>query len=103
MIEIAENETLFQDLDTGIKYHEITKEMIEGCVDDQIDNAYEPWAPIGKNASIVEPASKCFKMFRPELYTQWIMEYIEANNIEVVENGEVTRYFEYDEDANEKK
>ena len=31
MIEINDK-GLFQDLRTGLKYHEITKEMIEGCL-----------------------------------------------------------------------
>jgi hypothetical protein len=97
MIEINDK-GLFQDLHTGLKYHEITREMIEGCLDDEIDNAYEGWKP---TKSDNYPASRCFKLLSPIMYADWMKDYMRRNNIIALECEDGVRYFELDEDAND--
>ena len=66
-------------------YIQITREMIEGCLDDELDEMYEPWIP-NKNAKneIVIPASKCFKTLQSRLYEELVMEYCERNRIKII-------------------
>jgi hypothetical protein len=97
MIEINDK-GLFQDYCTGLKYHEITKEMIEGCLDDEIDNAYEGWS---FTKDEVYPASRCLKVLNSGLYSQMVLDYMERNNIIPLDCEEGVRYFELDEDAND--
>lgn len=101
MIELEEG--IFQDSKSGNKYIEITKEMIVERIDNDIDNFYAPWTPAGPKATIQEKASTCFKMLRPELYDEWFLDYLSDNNIEAVNEGGKTRYFEYNEDAHQER
>ena len=97
MIEINDK-GLFQDLRTGLKYHEITKEMIEGCLDDEIDNAFEDSL---KQVNENYPSSRHFKIISPGLYSDWLMDYMKRNNIIALDCEEGVRYFEIDEDEND--
>lgn len=66
-------------------YVQITREMIEGCLDDELDEMYEPWIP-NKDAKnvITIPASKCFKTFYPGHYEELMMNYCERNHIKII-------------------
>lgn len=98
MIEINDNH-LFQDLRSGLKYHEITKEMIEGCLDDEIDNAYGPY--IDPQTRVIIPQSIRLKTLDPKQYSRLVIDYMERNRIIALDCSQGVRYFEYDEDANE--
>lgn len=97
MIEINDK-GLFKDMRTGLRYYEITKEMIEGCLDDEIDNSYEGW---GLTKDEVYPASRCLKVLNPGLYAQRVEDYMRRNNIIAWDCEEGVRYFEFDEDEND--
>lgn len=94
MIEINDK-CLFQDIRTGIKYHEVTKEMIEGCMDDEIDNVFKEWS---KTKGEVYPVSRCLKVSNPGLYSKMLLSYMERNKIIPLDSEEGVRYFELDED-----
>lgn len=96
MIEINDK-GLFQDIRTGLKYNEITKEMIEGCLDDEIDNSYEGWC---FTKDEVYPASRCLKILNPGLYAEWVLKYMERNKIIPLDCKEGVRYFELNENEN---
>jgi hypothetical protein len=98
MIEINDK-GLFQDLRTGLKYHEITREMIEGCLDDEIDMAFEESKKVTPDGGY--PSSRCFKMLSPIMYADWMKDYMRRNNIIALECEEGVRYFEFDEDEND--
>jgi hypothetical protein len=98
MIEINDK-GLFQDLRTGLKYNEITKEMIEGCLDDEIAIAFAE--RLGKTEDEAYPAARNLKNAKPEVYAKWAMDYMERNNIIALDCEEGVRYFELDEDAND--
>jgi hypothetical protein len=98
MIEINDK-GLFQDLRTGLKYHEITKEMIEGCLDDEI--AFIFAERLGKSEDEAYPVAKNLKNAKHEVYAKWAMDYMERNNIIALDCEEGVRYFEFDEDEND--
>jgi hypothetical protein len=98
MVEINDK-GLFQDLRTGLKYHEITREMIEGCLDDEIDNAYEPY--IDPQTQVILPQSVRLKTLDPKQYSERVIEYMEWNKIIALDCEEGVRYFEFDEDEND--
>lgn len=97
MIEIN-GKGLFQDLRTGLKYHEITREMIEGCLDDEIDIIFEE-SSFTKDE--VRPVSRCLKALNPGLYNKMLLSYMEQNKIIPLDSREGVRYFEFAEDEND--
>lgn len=67
------------------KYEQITREMIEGCIDDELDEMYDPWIPNKNDKTVINiPASKCFKTFQPRLYEELVMNYCERNRIKII-------------------
>jgi hypothetical protein len=93
MIEINDK-GLFQDYRTGLKYNEITKEMIEEGLDNEIDNSCEGWRPTKED---FYPASRCFKMVSPGLYADWVTDYMKRNKIIALDCKEGVRYFKLNE------
>ena len=87
-------------LDNIEKYNEITREMIEGCLDDEINEIANPWEPIeGKKIE----ASEIYKNMFSVRYEEWVNDYCERNNITIVKEQEEdrtfkTRYFELKEE-----
>ena len=77
------------------EYNELSKEMIDGAVDDDIDNMFNPF--IGNGEEI--PASEIFKKMRPNDYGKFRTEYCNRYNIliEAFNDGRI-RYFELPED-----
>ena len=59
----------------------ITREMIEGCLDDELDIMYDGWTSADNNlsASGSEIIKKCF----PDKYEEYVKEYCERNNISI--------------------
>lgn len=96
MIEINDK-GLFQDFRTGLKYNEITKEMIEKGLDDEIDKSCEGWRPTKEE---FYPASRCFKMVCPGFYSAWVKDYMRRNEIIALDCKEGVRYFELNENEN---
>ena len=76
---------------------ELTKEMIEGALDDDLDNMYEPYNCLATDEQI--PASKIIRLVYPEKYARYFENYIDRNHIiwEPFSDGKV-RYFELPED-----
>lgn len=82
-------------------YIQIAREMIEGCLDDELDEMYEPWIPNKNDKNIINiPASKCFKTFQPRLYEELVMNYCERNRIKIIveRSSGKTIYLESKED-----
>ena len=71
---------------------ELTKEMVEGALDDDLDNMYEPYSIAALDEEI--PASLIIKTFAPSKYAKYIKEYCERNHILVMEENGEKRYFE---------
>lgn len=66
-------------------YVQITREMIEGCLDDELDEMYEPWIPNKDAKNVINvPASKCFKTFYSGHYEELVMNYCERNHIKII-------------------
>ena len=66
-------------------YVQITREMIEGCLDNDLDEMYEPWIPNKNDKNVINiPASKCFKTFQPRLYEELVTNYCERNRIKII-------------------
>lgn len=59
----------------------ITREMIEGCLDDELNIMYDEWtSPNGNlSASGSEIIKKCF----PDKYEEFVKEYCDRNNISI--------------------
>jgi hypothetical protein len=59
----------------------ITREMIEGCLDDELDIMYDGWTSSTGNlsASGSEIIKKCF----PDKYEEYVKEYCDRNNISI--------------------
>lgn len=59
----------------------ITREMIEGCLDDELDIMYDEWTSSNSNlsASGSEIIKKCF----PDKYEEYVKEYCDRNNISI--------------------
>ena len=75
--------------------NKITFQMIEGIINDMLDNAYDPF--IFNNLKI--PASEIIKKIKPNIYDDMVAEYIINNHIkQVVNDNGVTEYFEPSED-----
>ena len=77
------------------KMNKITFQMIEGIINDMLDNAYDPF--IFNDLEI--PASEIIKKIKPNIYDDMVAEYIINNHIkQVVNDNGVTEYFEPSED-----
>ena len=75
--------------------NEVTREMIEMCLDDDLDNMWEPFA----TGEIEISASEVIKKLRPNRYEDYFNQYCERNGIikETEKNG-VIHYIEIIED-----
>lgn len=87
----------FVDTITGKKFVQIEKEMIEGCLDDELNEMYDPWMANEEDENPVD-ASECFKLLKPEVYKEFFDNYCERNEIQVVHSKGFTYYFEPKED-----
>lgn len=66
-------------------YIQITREMIEGCLDDELDEMYDPWIPYKNDKNVINiPASKCFKTFQSTLYEEMMIDYCIRNHINII-------------------
>ena len=77
---------------------ELSQKMIEGALDDDLDNMYEPYNCLATDAEI--PASEIIKKFYPERYfNTYIPAFCQRNNIIADHQSDGTwRYFELPED-----
>lgn len=77
---------------------ECSQKMIEGALDDDLDNMYEPYTCLATDEEI--PASEIIKKFYPDkYYGSYISEYCQRNNIIAEQQSNGTwRYFEIPED-----
>jgi hypothetical protein len=73
--------------------------MIEGCLDDEIDNVYGPY--IDPQTKVILPQSVRLKTLDPKQYSERVIDYMERNNIIALDCEEGVRYFEFDEDEND--
>lgn len=73
--------------DVSQRFIEITREMIEGCLDDELEIMYE-------GCGFKPSAPEWFKNLKDGTYEKMVADYIDRNNIVVI-NG---RYFEPNED-----
>jgi len=83
------------------KFTEITREMIEGCLDDDLNEIYGYFEVNHRTGQQVDGAD-IIKHLRPDLYEAYFNDYLVTNLIcSFIENGQV-KYFEpiYDEDEN---
>ena len=93
LIEI--NNGIFQNKTTGIKYREITTEMIESTVDEELDRMFEPWIPDGPDGKETYPASLCFKKINNAKYISHVIDYLERHQLFYIEQEGKTRFFEH--------
>lgn len=75
----ALNSTILAD-----EYNQITREMIEGCLDDELNEMYNPWVPNENTPHIQVNASECFKKLKPELYKEFFVDYCERGHIRII-------------------
>lgn len=59
----------------------ITREMIEGCLDDELDTMYDGWT--SPNGNLSASGSEIIKKFFPDKYEEFVKEYCGRNNISI--------------------
>lgn len=77
-------------------YNEITREMIEGCLDDELDLQYDAWET--GNVHLYASSSKIIKNLFPSSYYEFFIDYCDRNKIKIETSETGIKYFEPKED-----
>lgn len=84
MPEIFESVEALNTTTLADEYNEITREMIEGCLDDELNEQYDPWVPNENAPNTQVDASECFKKLKPELYEEFFIDYCVRGHIRII-------------------
>ena len=86
-----------------MKYVRITREMIEGCLDDELFEMYGEFV-YNQRENKTLPAGEIIKKCLPDVYEQYFVDYCEREGIEIIfdmKTGRVIKYLEPQEDEEE--
>ena len=78
------------------EFTEITREMIEGCLDDDINEIHGSWMDVAARWEV--ESCKIFKTFLPNVYQEFFNDYCDNNHIiQKKDSKGVIHYYEESE------
>lgn len=99
MLETKEP-SIFTNYNNGKLYAEITLNMIQGCLNDELDEMYEGWSSASsshlnyENTALEASGSEIIRACFPDRYQEYIRQYCERNQIIQICKDGIHRYFE---------